>query len=87
MPRIAQAEIDRVKREVPLVSLAASAGVALTGHGSNLLGLCPFHDDREPSLVIDPHKNLWNCLGRVVRGDEKPNPQRFPEPFFEISNE
>ena len=70
MPRIAQAEIDRVKREVPLMSLAASAGVTLTGHGSNLLGRCPFHDDREPSLVIDPHKNLWNCLGACKAGGD-----------------
>jgi DNA primase len=27
------------------------------------LGLCPFHADREPSLVVSPKKNLWHCLG------------------------
>lgn len=52
------------------MSLAAAAGVTLTGHGSNLLGLCPFHDDREPSLVIDPQKNLWNCLGACKAGGD-----------------
>jgi DNA primase len=70
MPRIAQAEIDRVKREVPLTQLAAAAGVTLKGHGANLLGLCPFHADREPSLVIDPDKNLWNCLGACAAGGD-----------------
>ena len=37
-------------------------------HGENLLGLCPFHDDREPSLVISPEKNLWHCLGACQAG-------------------
>jgi DNA primase catalytic core len=32
------------------------------------LGLCPFHDDRNPSLVITPSKNLWHCLGACNEG-------------------
>ena len=24
---------------------------------------CPFHDDKNPSLVITPSKGLWNCFG------------------------
>lgn len=40
----------------------------LQRHGADLLGLCPFHDDHEPSLVINPHKNLWNCLGACQSG-------------------
>ena len=31
-------------------------------------GLCPFHDDHEPSLVISPKKNLWHCLGACQTG-------------------
>ena len=31
-------------------------------------GLCPFHDDREPSLVVTPAKNLWHCLGACQTG-------------------
>ena len=37
-------------------------------HGANLLGKCPFHNDRTPSLVITPAKNLWNCLGACNAG-------------------
>ena len=36
--------------------------------GTNLLGLCPFHDDHTPSLSIDPAKNLWHCLGACQQG-------------------
>ena len=33
-----------------------------------LIGLCPFHNDTSPSLVITPDKNLWNCLGACGEG-------------------
>ena len=40
----------------------------LKRHGAELIGLCPFHDDREPSLVVSPKKNLWHCLGACNAG-------------------
>jgi len=42
--------------------------VILKSHGANLLGLRPFHDDHEPSLVVTPDKNLWHCLGACQQG-------------------
>jgi DNA primase len=68
MPRIPESELERLKREVSLERLAESAGIALKRHGKDLLGLCPFHDDHEPSLVISPEKNLWHCLGACQAG-------------------
>ncbi len=68
MGRIPKAELERLKREVSVRELAEARGVRLAPHGDNLIGLCPFHDDREPSLVISPGKNLWNCLGACGKG-------------------
>ena len=34
------------------------------------MGLCPFHDDHEPSLVVDARKQLWNCLGACHEGGD-----------------
>jgi DNA primase catalytic core len=68
MPRIPEETIERLKQEVSLERLAAARGVKLTRHGADLIGLCPFHDDREPSLVISPKKNLWHCLGACQTG-------------------
>lgn len=48
--------------------LAEAAGITLKRHGQDLLGLCPFHDDKTPSLVISPEKNLWHCLGACQQG-------------------
>jgi DNA primase len=66
--RIPDEEIERLKAEVSLERLVSAAGIELRRHGADLLGLCPFHDDHEPSLVISPKKNLWHCLGACSAG-------------------
>lgn len=33
-----------------------------------MLGRCPFHYDKTPSLVVSPESNLWNCLGACQTG-------------------
>ena len=68
MPRIPDETIERLKQEISLERLAEARGVKLARHGADLIGLCPFHDDREPSLVISPAKNLWHCLGACQAG-------------------
>ena len=68
MARIPEAEVERLKREVSVQRLAEARGIKLHRHGADLLGLCPFHDDRNPSLVITPAKNLWHCLGACNMG-------------------
>jgi DNA primase catalytic core len=68
MARIPEDEIERLKKEIAVERLAEAKGVKLRRHGQDLLGLCPFHEDREPSLVISPAKNLWHCLGACQTG-------------------
>ena len=68
MARISDEEIERLKTQISVERLAESAGVELKQHGKDLLGRCPFHDDRTPSLVITPAKNLWHCLGACQTG-------------------
>ncbi|MBI4693233.1 MAG: toprim domain-containing protein, partial [Gammaproteobacteria bacterium] len=68
MARIPEAELARLKAEVSLERLVTARGIVLKRHGADLVGLCPFHDDREPSLVVSPRTNLWHCLGACQRG-------------------
>lgn len=70
MARIPDDQIDRLKQDISLLRLAERQGIALKKHGKDYLGLCPFHDDREPSLVISPDKNLWHCLGVCGEGGD-----------------
>jgi DNA primase len=68
LARIPEEELARLKAEVSLVGLVEAKGVVLSRHGADLVGLCPFHEDREPSLVVSPGKNLWHCLGACQAG-------------------
>ncbi len=68
MARIPDEMIERLKQEISLERLAERRGVKLKRHGADLVGLCPFHEDHAPSLVISPKKNLWHCLGACQTG-------------------
>ncbi len=63
MARIPEHEVERLKAEVSVERLAEARGIKLERRGADLFGLCPFHPDKNPSLVITPSKNLWHCLG------------------------
>jgi len=68
MARIPASEIEQLKNEVAIERLAEARGIALKRTGADLVGLCPFHEDKTPSLVITPAKNLWHCLGACQAG-------------------
>lgn len=68
MARVPDAELERLKAEVSLVRLVEAQGVELRKHGPDLIGCCPFHDDRDPSFVVSVSKNLWCCHGACQVG-------------------
>jgi len=68
MARIPDEVVERLKHEVSVQRLAEAKGIELKRHGDNLVGRCPFHEDRTPSLVITPSKNLWHCMGACQVG-------------------
>lgn len=68
MARIPEHELDRLKAEVSVQRLVEASGVFLTKQGADWIGRCPFHDDKTPSLLVSPSKNLWHCLGACQMG-------------------
>ena len=68
MPRITDDELNRLKKEIPIVDLIQSSGVILKPQGNDYIGLCPMHDDKEPSLIATPGNNLWCCKGACNAG-------------------
>jgi len=68
VPRIPNDLLERIKQEVPLRVLVERSGVTLKTSGENLLGLCPMHEDHDPSLVLTPSRGLWHCLGACQAG-------------------
>ena len=62
MARFTETELEQLKNEVAVERLVEAAGIVLKKSGKDKIGLCPFHADGEPSLVVTPAKNLWHCF-------------------------
>lgn len=37
--------------------------VTLKRRGTNMIGVCPFHDEKTPSFVVSPAKGIFKCFG------------------------
>lgn len=77
MPMIPDDELDRIKRETDLAAVVRARGVALKPQGGDLVGLCPFHDDKNPSLHVTAAKGLWRCVSCNATGNVIQFVQRF----------
>lgn len=61
--------LEEIRAKCDLVEVV-SAYVALTKKsGRNLLGLCPFHNDKNPSLNVSPDRQVWKCFSCGEGGD------------------
>jgi DNA primase len=68
MPGIPQETIDRVLDSTNIVEIIGSF-VALKKIGQNFQGLCPFHDDKTPSLSVSPERKIFRCFGCGASGN------------------
>lgn len=63
MARLPDEMVERIKREISVQRLVEARGIKLKRVGKNLVGLCPFHQEKNPSLTITPSTNKWRCFG------------------------
>ena len=68
MPPIPQATIDRVLDATDIAELIGSF-IALKKLGQSFVGLCPFHEDKSPSLSVSPEKKIFRCFGCGTSGN------------------
>ncbi len=69
MARLPDETLTRIKKEVSLVRLAEAKGFELKPHGKHYAIHCPFHEnDKTPSLIITPDKNLFHCPACGAKG-------------------
>ena len=53
--------VDKILDAANIVDVVSDF-VTLRRAGANLKGLCPFHDDRTPSFMVSPSKNICKCF-------------------------
>lgn len=78
--------LDELKQQVSLLDYlqAQDWRPARRLSRGRLLGLCPLHDDHQPSFLVDPGKSLFYCYGcgrggDVIRFAELYHQVRFPQ--------
>lgn len=61
-------QIEEVRRKTDIVQLISEA-VTLKKAGRNYKGLCPFHEEKTPSFMVSPERQMFKCFGCGVGGD------------------
>lgn len=59
---IDQHSIDKVFDASDIVEVVSDF-VSLKRRGVNLIGLCPFHNEKTPSFTVSPSKGIYKCFG------------------------
>lgn len=63
MPNFIPEEIlDQINSRVDIVEVI-SKYIPLKRTGRNFKALCPFHNEKTPSFVVSPHKQIYRCFG------------------------
>lgn len=65
---IADELINQVKDRVDIADIV-SHHVSLTKAGQNLKGLCPFHQEKNPSFTVSPSRQIFHCFGCGAGGN------------------
>ena len=54
--------IEEVKSHIDIVDVIGRS-VELKRAGANYKGLCPFHNEKTPSFIVSPQKQIFTCFG------------------------
>ena len=61
MANISYEEILSIQRKANIVDIIRDY-VPLIQRGKNYFGICPFHDDHNPSMSVSPEKGVYKCF-------------------------
>ena len=59
---ITQETIERAKNTMRIEEMVSDY-ITLRRRGANLIGLCPFHEERTPSFNVNPPRGIYKCFG------------------------
>ena len=67
MNTLSQEKLNEIRNSVNIVDII-SKYINLTPKGKNYFGVCPFHDDNNPSMSVSPDKQIYKCFSCGATG-------------------
>lgn len=61
-------EVARIREKTDVVALV-NEYIPLKKLGKNFKTTCPFHNEKTPSFVVSPERQIWHCFGCGKGGD------------------
>ncbi len=65
---ISQDSIEGLKARLDILDVISNY-IEVKKAGANFKAVCPFHDEKSPSFVISPQKQIYHCFGCGAGGD------------------
>lgn len=89
VPRLHPRTIEAVKERADIVDVVGEH-VVLKKKGREFVGICPFHDDRSPSMTVSPAKQFYYCFscgagGNAIKFLMELQRQSFSEVVVELA--
>ena len=61
MANLSNEEINKIRNSINIVDIIGS-NINLEKKGKNYFGICPFHDDHNPSMSVSEEKQIYTCF-------------------------